>query len=136
MCRILTLIIIKIELENIKFQGFCRYRTILLFFCLFTGSDLGLTCFCACLACLKIFLGACPQTTIEKFAPLKSLHLWRLLGLGAPLNLQRASPYNLASMLCQYVTGAGFPPRPSQLFFNNGRANRNIKDEVKMEYGL
>ena len=29
MCRIITVIIIKIELENIKFQGFCRYRTVL-----------------------------------------------------------------------------------------------------------
>ena len=36
--------------------------------------------------------------------------------------------------LCQYVTGAGFPPRPSQLFFNNGRVDRNIKNEIKMEY--
>ena len=30
--------------------------------------------------------------------PLKSWRLCCLLGLGAPLNLQQASPYNLASM--------------------------------------
>ena len=38
--------------------------------------------------------------------------------------------------LCQYVTGVGFPPRSSQLFFNNGRADRNIKNEINMEYVL
>ena len=38
--------------------------------------------------------------------------------------------------LCQYVTGAGFPPRPSQLFFNNGRVYRKIKNEINMEYVL
>ena len=27
---------------------------------------------------------------------------------------------NIGLALCQYVTAAGFPPRPSQLFFNNG----------------
>ena len=35
--------------------------------------------------------------------------------------------------LCEYVTGAGFPSRPSQLFFNNARVNRNIKNEINME---
>ena len=38
--------------------------------------------------------------------------------------------------LCQYVTGAGFPPRPGQLFFNDGRVYRNIKNEINMEYLL
>ena len=32
--------------------------------------------------------------------------------------------------LCEYVTGAGFSSRPSQLFFNNGRINRNIQNEI------
>ena len=35
--------------------------------------------------------------------------------------------------LCEYVTGAGFSSRPSQLSFNNGRVNRNIKNEINME---
>ena len=43
---------------------------------------------------------------------------------------------NIGQALCQYVTGAGFPPRSSQLFFNNGRADRNIKNEINMEYVL
>ena len=38
--------------------------------------------------------------------------------------------------LCQYVTGDGSPPRPSQLFFNNGRVYRFIKNEINMEYVL
>ena len=37
---------------------------------------------------------------------------------------------DIGQALCQYVTGAGFPPRPSQLFFNNERADRNIKNEL------
>ena len=43
---------------------------------------------------------------------------------------------NIGLALCQYVTAAGFLPRPSQLFFNNGRVNRNIKNENDMEYVL
>ena len=38
--------------------------------------------------------------------------------------------------LCQYVAGTGFPPGPGQLFFNNGRVYRNIKNEINMEYLL
>ena len=46
--------------------------------------------------------------------------------------------YPILVALCQYVTAAGFPPRPSQLFFNNGRVDRNssIKNENDMEYVL
>ena len=43
---------------------------------------------------------------------------------------------NIGLALCQYVTAAGFLPRPSQLLFNNGRVNRNIKNENDMEYVL
>ena len=43
---------------------------------------------------------------------------------------------NIGLALCQYVTAAGFPPRPSQLFFSNGRVDRNIKNENDMEYVL
>ena len=43
---------------------------------------------------------------------------------------------NIGLALCQYVTATGFPPRPSQLFFNNERVNRNIKNENDMEYVL
>ena len=43
---------------------------------------------------------------------------------------------NIGLALCQDVTATGFPPRPSQLFFNNGRVNRNIKNENDMEYVL
>ena len=43
---------------------------------------------------------------------------------------------NIGRALCQYVTAAGFSPRPSQLFFNNRRADRNIKNEINMEYVL
>ena len=43
---------------------------------------------------------------------------------------------NIGLALCQYVTAAGFPPRPSQLFFNNRRVDRNIKNENDMEYVL
>ena len=43
---------------------------------------------------------------------------------------------NIGLALCQYVTAAGFPPRPSQLFFNNRRVERNIKNEHDMEYVL
>ena len=38
--------------------------------------------------------------------------------------------------LCQYVTGAGFPLTSGQLFFNNGRVYRDIKNEINMEYVL
>ena len=41
---------------------------------------------------------------------------------------------NIGLALSQYVTAAGFPPRPSQLFFNNRRVDRNIKNENDMEY--
>ena len=41
---------------------------------------------------------------------------------------------SIALALCEYVTGAGFPSRPSELFFNKGRVNnRNIKNENDME---
>ena len=40
---------------------------------------------------------------------------------------------NIGLALCQYVTATGFPPRPSQLFFNNGRVDRSIKNENDME---
>ena len=56
---------------------------------------------------LKIFLGGWgggenALTPIEKFAPLVLIQILApsgLLGLGTILNLQRASPYNLESML-------------------------------------
>ena len=40
---------------------------------------------------------------------------------------------NIGLAPCQYVTAAGFLHRPSQLLFNNGRVNRNIKNENDME---
>ena len=43
---------------------------------------------------------------------------------------------NIGLALCQYVTAAGFPPRPSQFFFNNRRVDRNIKNENDIEYVL
>ena len=43
---------------------------------------------------------------------------------------------NIGLALCQYVTAAGFPPRPSQVFFNNGRVDGNIKNENDLEYVL
>ena len=43
---------------------------------------------------------------------------------------------NIGLAICQYVTATGFPPGPSQLFFNNERVNRNIKKENDMEYVL
>ena len=35
-----------------------------------------------------------------------------------------------------FWSGACFSPSPSQLFFNNGRVYRNIKNEINMEYAL
>ena len=46
------------------------------------------------------------------------------------------SKWSIGLALCQYVTGTGFPPGPGQLFFNNGRVYRNIKNEINMEYVL
>ena len=50
--------------------------------------------------------------------------------------LQMACTVGLALALCQYVTGAGFPPRPSYFSFNNRSEESTGTSKTKLTWNM